>query len=116
MRRLISAPARHDIAGTLDWSRENFGADARRRYERLIARGLAAITVAQDPPGSRRLDAAGVDVRVYHLRNSRRTTGGLLVREPRHFLVYERPEPRLIVVLRLLHDAMDLPERLQDGM
>jgi len=114
VRRLISAPAKRDMAGVLDWSRESFGADARRRYERLIAPGLVAITAAQNPPGSRPLDAAGVDVRVYHLRNSRRTTGGLLVREPRHVLVYERPEPGLIVVLRLLHDAMDLPVRLQD--
>jgi len=116
VRRLISAPAKRDIAGVLDWSRESFGADARRRYERLIARGLVAITAARDPPSSRPVDAAGVDVRVYHLRNSRRTTGGVLVREPKHFLVYERPEPRFVVVLRLLHDAMDLPVRLRDEM
>lgn len=35
MRRLVSAPAQRDIACVLDWSREHFGADARRRSERL---------------------------------------------------------------------------------
>lgn len=114
MRRLVAEPARRDITRVLEWSRERYGAAARRRYERLITRALVAITAARDPVGSRSLDEVATGVRIYHLRNSRRERSSLRVAAPRHLLVYERPEPDLVIVLRLLHDAMDLPSHLQD--
>lgn len=114
MRRIIAAPAKRDIAAVLGWSHERFGAEARARYERLIARGLMALTVPSDPPGSRELVEVGASIRIYHLRHCRRAADGPPVRDPRHFLIYERPSPDLVVVLRLLHDAMDLPTHLRE--
>ena len=114
MKRIVTAPAKRDIADVLDWSLQQHGAAARRRYERLIARALKAVTSRADPGGSRAFDEEVDGRRTYHLRNSRRGASGPQVGAPRHLLVYARPQPDLIVMLRLLHDAMDVPARLQN--
>lgn len=88
-----------------------FGREAARRYERLITRALRDITRADDPPGSKPLEA-DPEIRLYHLQNSRARVEGKTVAEPRHLLVYRHDTPRSIVVLRLLHDMMDLPVHL----
>lgn len=53
-------------------------------------------------------------MRLYHLRHSR-TRGTPDVRRPRHFLIY-RQENDVTIVLRLLHDAMDLPSHLAEDV
>ncbi|KPF71917.1 hypothetical protein IP88_10435 [alpha proteobacterium AAP81b] len=114
MRRRLSASAQRDIAETLDWSDAGFGPDARQRYERLIERGLLTITAPRDPVGTRRFEARP-GVALFHLRHCR-GSGGLIVRNPRHLLVYRRPEADLVFVLRLLHDAMDIGARIDEAV
>jgi toxin ParE1/3/4 len=55
----------------------------------------------------------GASIRSWHLRLSREHVNPSvgIVRRPRHFLVY-RLEPDLVVVGRLLHDAMELARHL----
>jgi toxin ParE1/3/4 len=119
MARLhLALAARVDIAGVLAWSEQNFGAAARLRYERLISVALA--DVAADPTG---LGASirpelGDSVFSRHLRASRehaREPGGA-VKRPRHFLIYRVPAADLVVVGRLLHDAMELSRHLPPGV
>lgn len=112
MRRELAAPAVGDIARILDWSRETFGTAARVRYERLIVRGLRAITVATPPTPSRTAGDAAPSVQLFHLRHVRQDTDGTSVGHPRHLLAYRIVAPDLITVLRVLHDAMDLPAHL----
>ncbi|QYE34821.1 type II toxin-antitoxin system RelE/ParE family toxin [Polymorphobacter sp. PAMC 29334] len=114
MKRRISVAAQHDIAAILDWSADHFGAAARARYERLIERALTMITIHRDPSGGRII--SGVFARrLYHLRNCRADSVGETVGNPRHVIVYQIVEPDLVVVARILHDAMDLPAHFTDG-
>ncbi len=109
MRRQLTRPARNDIAAILDWSHDRFGATGRRRYERLIARALIAITRKIPPIGSRAADVASDGIRLFHLRNAKHDPDIEPAGRPRHFIVYRIFEPDLVVVLRVLHEAMNLP-------
>ncbi len=113
MRRRLSASAQRDIADTLDWSHAGFGPDARQRYQRLIEQGLRLITAPRDPLGTKRLDSRP-GVMLFHLRHCRGSGGGPMVRNPRHLLVYRRPEDGLVFVVRVLHEAMDIEARVDE--
>lgn len=114
MKRRLSRPARNDIAAILDWSHERFGAAGRRRYERLIARSLLAITNPVPPIGSRNADEIAVGLRLFHLRYARAEPDIESVGRPRHFVVYRLLEPDTVIVVRVLHDAMNLEARLSE--
>jgi toxin ParE1/3/4 len=119
MARLrLTGPAVQDIASILDWSAGHFGDASRRRYEALIETALRDVADEPGRPGSRELpEAFGPGRRVYHLRLSRdrvRMSGGR-VDAPRHMLVYRTIPPETVVILRVLHDAMDLVRHLPAG-
>lgn len=114
VRRRIARPARADIADILDRSVERFGPTARRRYERLIGAALVEITSEDEPLGSKPATGVGSGIRLYHLRNCRLDAPVPRVGKPRHFVVYRRPEPDLVLVLRVLHEAMNLPDHLDE--
>ena len=110
MARLrLARAAEDDIFDILAWSHARFGEAARRRYEHLIATALADIGANPDRPGSLARPELGVGARTWHLRGSRDRTGEVAgaVQRPRHFLIYRLTED-LVVVARVLHDAMEL--------
>jgi toxin ParE1/3/4 len=111
----LTEAAENDIVEILAWSEAQFGATARRRYERLIEAGLIDIAVDPFRRGSLARPELGQDVRIWHLRRSRERarTADSLVQRPRHFLIY-RPIDDLIVIGRVLHDAMELERRLRE--
>ena len=82
---------------------------ARLRYESLIVAALRDVATRPDRPGSIERPELGGGVRTWHLRLRRDhvTSAARAVRRPRHFLIY-RVEPALLVVGRVLHDAMAL--------
>lgn len=111
----LSRLAATDILEVLIWSEHEFGEGARLRYERLIEAALADIL--EDPLrlGSHARPELGAGVRSWHLRLSReraRTPEGV-VRRARHVVIY-RNQQRLVVVGRLLHDAMELARHLRE--
>lgn len=113
VRYRLSAAAQSDILGILAWSHDQFGEPARQRYEALIDTALRDIAAQPDRPGSILRPELGAAVRSWHLRLSReraRTETGI-VRQPRHFIIY-RPEPGVLAVSRVLHDAMELARHL----
>jgi toxin ParE1/3/4 len=115
-RLRITAPAGRDIAAALRWSTERFGVSGRRRYEILIATALRDIAQGSHRPAATERPDLGQGVQVYHLRHSRdraRTADGV-VRTPRHFIVFRSTLPD-VVVLRVLHDSMDLSRHLEDN-
>ena len=116
LRYRLSDSAQADIVGVLAWTHEQFGETARLRYERLIVAALRDVAGQPDRPGSIARPEFGAGVRSWHLRLSRQraATAAAVVRRPRHFLVY-RVEPDLLVVGRLLHDAMELVQHLDPG-
>lgn len=112
-RYRLSAAAQVDIIDVLGWTQEHFGEAARKRYEALIVAALRDVSNSPVRPGSLERPELGEGVRSWHLRSSReraRTRSGV-VRRPRHFLIY-RIEDDVIVVGRLLHDAMELARQL----
>ena len=113
LRYRLSHAAQIDVINILAWTHEQFGEAARRRYESLIVAALRDVATQPERPGSITRPELGAGVRSWHLRLSRDhvVTGAEPVRRPRHFLVY-RPEPALLVVGRVLHDAMELARHL----
>ena len=113
LRYRLSDSAQADIVDILGWSHEQFGEAARLRYESLIVAALQDVAAQPDRTGSIARPELGAGVRSWHLRLSRdHVAGGAgVVRRPRHFLVY-RLEPALLVVGRVLHDAMELARNL----
>lgn len=103
--------ARQDLKEILRYSREQFGSDARQRYQYLVARALHDLI--EDP-----LRVGSVDrhdwspgLRSWHLRlSSLRVPTDIRVKEPRHLLFYKLSAERLVVI-RVLHEAME--HRLQ---
>jgi toxin ParE1/3/4 len=106
-RYRISHAAASDIIDILTWSQQQFGEQARTRYEKLIATAIRDITANPTRPGSAQRPELGEGVRSWHLRGSRTDTPGGVVRRPRHFLIY-RVEGDILVIGRILHDAMEL--------
>ena len=105
----LTEPAEHDIAELLDWSRENFGMAARRRYEVLVAAALSDLAHDWQRLGSVKRDDLGAGWRLYHLRHSReraRTDDGI-VQTPRHILVYRMANSDIVTILRVLHESME---------
>ena len=112
-RYRLSQAAQADVLGVLAWTHEQFGEAARLRYESLIVAALRDVASQPDRPGSIARPELGAGVRSWHLRLSRAHVAPPVevVRSPRHFLIY-RAEPALVVVGRLLHDAMELARHM----
>lgn len=105
----LSAAAQADLVDILAWTHQRFGESARKRYEALIVAALRDVSTQPDRAGSIERPELGEGVRSWHLRLSReraRTAAGI-ARRPRHLLIY-RMEDSLVVIGRVLHDAMEL--------
>jgi len=115
MRRLFVAPrAQRDIDATLAESATRHGRHAARRYRRLIALAIEALHEQPDRPAARPAEID--DLRLYALRVATRQLGADdLVRSPPHVVVF-RFDAQTVEIVRLLHEAMDLPDHLQRGV
>jgi len=113
LRYRLSAAAQTDLIDILAWAHKHFGAVVRERYEALLVAALREVSSPPDRPGSLERPELGAGVRSWHLHLGRervRTDTGI-VRRPRHFLIY-RTDRDMIVVDRVLHDAMELTRHL----
>jgi toxin ParE1/3/4 len=108
----LTDPALADIDGIISSSVRDFGHSAALRYEGLIDAALAAIAADDNDAGVRRSTETN-GVCWYHLRSARGLVPpGERVGNPRHILVF-RVHADAIIVLRVLHDAMDLSAHLR---
>ena len=117
MRRLeLTKAAAIDLADLLGRSVDMFGLHARRRYEALIEAAFAELRANPSCLGSLDRPDIGPGLRTYHLRHSRShlNPSGAAVGHPRHLIAYEFDDIR-VLVLRVLHDAMDITRHLGDG-
>jgi toxin ParE1/3/4 len=116
LRYRLSESAQADVLQILGWTQEQFGQTARLRYQALIVAALRDVARQPEGPGSIARPELGPGVRSWHLRLSRlhveKAAGA--VQRPRHIVIY-RPEPGLVVVGRLLHEAMELARHLQNS-
>lgn len=113
MKWVLSAPARNDLRLVLSTSGDQFGLDGQRRYRLLLEQAIDDVATDPHRAGVTRVGESG-DVLIYHSRHARsRTPPRQRVGRPRHVIVFKvRGDD--IEVLRVLHDAMDVPNRLKD--
>lgn len=107
----LSHAAQADIVSILAWSNENFGQEARKRYEALIVAAIRGAASQTDNAGRSPRPELGEGVFSWHLSQSRTRSPGLSVRRPRHFLICRR-DGGVLVIGRILHDAMDLQRHI----
>lgn len=96
----------------LAWSDEQFGEQARKRYETLIATAIRDAASQAREIGHTARPELGDGVFSWHLSQSSPHSPGSRVRRPRHFLIC-RQDDDVLVIGRILHDAMD-PQRHVD--
>jgi toxin ParE1/3/4 len=112
---IVQPPAIADIDSILSVSRRQFGDVARERYSALIGQALA--DVRDDPLriGVTTLPDLPSDLRLYHLRYARaRIAKAIRTARPRHLMVFTF-DAETVRILRVLHDAMDLPRHLGEA-
>lgn len=97
----LSAPARFDLDGILDETLELFGTAQARRYHQLITDAVRELQQGPDHVLARRQADPGDQLWTLVVRRRGRPA--------RHLLLYRVTGAKAIEVLRILHDAMDLP-------
>ena len=107
----LTHAAQDDIVSILAWSHEQFGEEARKRYEALIAVAIRDAATGGSDVGRTERPELGDGVFSWHLAQSRTRSRGGAVHRPRHFLVCRR-DGEVLVVGRVLHDAMELRRHL----
>jgi toxin ParE1/3/4 len=96
----LSAAAELDFANILKWTTENFGARQSRLYRDTLLQAIGELANGPDVAGSKSPDEIMRDLRTLHV--------GRLGRRGRHFLPYRVAPGRIIDIVRILHDSMDL--------
>ena len=110
-RYRLTHAAQADIVSILAWSQDQFGEQARKRYEALIITAIRDAAARSDDVGRRLRPELGDGVFSWHLARSRTRSPGGNVHRPRHFLIC-RLDADVLVVGRVLHDAMELRRHL----
>jgi toxin ParE1/3/4 len=103
----LSAAAERDLFSTLQWTGQTFGAKQALVYEETIALAVTALSAGPELSDSRKRDDIRPGVRVLHI--ARRGRKG------RHLLVYYAVVDDEIVIVRILHDSMDLARHVPRG-
>ncbi len=100
----LSGAAERDFADIVAWTAENFGARQADNYARLIENALEKLGEEPYAPPSRdRGGDIGAGLRSLHLR-----------RPGRHLILY-KVEDQAVMVLRILHDSMDVTRHVPPG-
>lgn len=101
-----------DIVSILAWSDQQFGEEARKRYEALIANAIRDAASHVDDVEHTPRPGLGEGVFSWHLSRSRSRSLEGKVGRPRHFLICRRRDGNILVIGRVLHDAMDLRQHV----
>lgn len=100
----LAARAEADLLDIAVWTAEHFGSRQAAYYVETLTQAIEALHEGPDIPGVKARDDIAPGIRTLHV--ARRGRKG------RHFVMLRVAEGRVIEVLRLLHDSMDLPRHL----
>jgi len=102
----LTAAAEADYRQILHWTLENFGRVQARTYADTLSAALKALSTGPAIPGVKERTGIGANIRTLHVARE--------CRKGRHFVVFRvgNLKGRVIDVLRLLHDSMDLGRHL----
>jgi toxin ParE1/3/4 len=100
----LGAEAELDFANILKWTTETFGARRSRLYRDTIVQAIGELVNGPEVAGSKARDEIKRGLRTLHIaRHGRRG---------RHFLLYRAAPGRIIEIVRILHDGMELRRHL----
>jgi toxin ParE1/3/4 len=108
---VLSTSADQDFAEIVLWSEDHFGPRPSLRYQSLILAAFADLAADPDRLGSIDRSKIMPGCRTYHLIHSRRRIPLPRVENPRYFVVF-RVQGRRLEVGRLLHDNMNVDEKI----
>lgn len=94
----LSPQARRDFKEILNYTRKTWGIEQRDRYKTLLDSALT--TIAANPSIGKRRDEIRADYYSYHVGS-----------RGRHYIFYRVCEDSIVVV-RILHDSMDIEQHL----
>ena len=103
----LAAAAEADFRNILAWTSDNFGARQARTYSATLSLALRELTRGPIKSGTTPRNDIGRGIYALHVARHGR--------KGRHFVVFRvgrDPGGETIDVLRLLHDAMDLPRHV----
>lgn len=103
----ISTPAQADLENILAASLERWGPEGRRRYAALLTRAFRIAAARPRGPLTRDRGELLPGLRSLHLRHARGARGAASVATPVHVVYYRNAEPRVIEIVRVLHERMD---------
>lgn len=110
----VTTLAEGDIESLLLNSEAEFGPEMARRYRSLLNEGLVRIMENPDRAGIPYRFSQEPNLRLFHLRLARlRMSAADRIARPRHVLVF-RVSETIVILIRVLHDAMDFPRHLAD--
>lgn len=115
LKRLrVTEAAQADIDTLLLDSEETFGQEAAHRYRLLLNEALNRIISDPERAGARFRYGPISDLRIFPIRLARlRIPPAERIARPRHVLVF-RLAGDVVVLVRVLHDAMHFPDHLDD--
>jgi toxin ParE1/3/4 len=116
-RYVIAAAAQRDIESILAWTDEQFGGEARRRYQSLLLQAIRDVAAKPDRAGVTTHHDIAPNARTYALRHSRDRVqpSQAKVRRPRHFLLFRMCADGSLEISRVLHEHMDLSRHLPEA-
>jgi toxin ParE1/3/4 len=100
---VLGADAERDFASILKWTTETFGERQARAYKEIL---LAAVRSLEDGPktvGAKARDDIRAGLMCLHVAREGRRGRYFIM-----FRVIDKADSRVIQVIRILHDAMDL--------
>ena len=103
----LSAAAEQDFQNIFHWTREKFGLAQARLYTVTISSALKDLRAGPEIVGVKAREDIGSHIKTRHVARKGR--------KGRHFLMFRsdsNQEQKVIEVLRLLHDSMDLVRHL----
>jgi toxin ParE1/3/4 len=111
----LSRLARTDLARILATSQERWGIEGRHRYAAMIAAAMRKVAGQPEGPTTRARPELAPGLRSVHLQYSRAGALKAKVRRPPHIIYYRAMAPRLIEIVRVLHERMDPSRHLRVG-
>lgn len=101
---VLGETAERDFSEIIDWTTEKFGVRQAERYADLILATIDGIASNPNSNRSRARDEIGGSYRTVHL-----------ARPGRHFILYRLEEPATVMIVRILHDSMELSRHVSEG-
>ncbi len=105
----LAETAEADFAGIVNWTAARFGAAQALAYAETLSAAITELAYGPTIPGAVARDDIGKGIGSLHVaRNGRKGRHFVIFRVTKVIKVTKGRNERMIDVLRLLHDAMDL--------